>query len=93
MNPYVDEEVQGNVADVLKAIIQLSADKGDPCLIGPNSLARELASEARISQLLDYMLDPVAPHSTASLTNGISLIIELIRKNEVTNWYLLPTLS
>jgi hypothetical protein len=27
------------------------------------------------------MLDPDAPHSTASLTNGVSLIIELIRKN------------
>jgi SIT4 phosphatase-associated protein len=69
------------VADVLKAIIAISANASDAGVIGPNALSRELVSEATISKILDYMLDPVAPHSTASLTNGVSLIIELIRKN------------
>jgi SIT4 phosphatase-associated protein len=69
------------VADVLKAIIAISANSSDPGVIGPNALSRELVSEATISRILDYMLDPNAPYSTASLTNGVSLIIELIRKN------------
>ena len=81
--------MQGTVADILKAIIQLSANSNEPGVIGPNALVRELVSEKSICQILDYMLDPVAPYSTASLTNGISLIIELIRKNDrfcCMNW-------
>jgi SIT4 phosphatase-associated protein len=39
------------------------------------------------------MLDPNAPHSTASLTNGVSLIIELIRKNNRYDCFLLPKLK
>lgn len=66
---------------MLKAIIAISANSSDAGVIGPNALSRELVSEATISRILDYMLDPDAPHSTASLTNGVSLIIELIRKN------------
>jgi hypothetical protein len=94
MNPHVEPEVapvnpaqpynhqiQGTVADVLKAIIAISANSSDAGVIGPNALSRELVSETTVSKTLDYMLDPDAPHSTASLTNGVSLIIELIRKN------------
>jgi hypothetical protein len=66
---------------VLKAIIAISANSSDAGVIGPNALSRELVSETTVSKILDYMLDPDAPHSTASLTNGVSLIIELIRKN------------
>jgi SIT4 phosphatase-associated protein len=72
---------QTTVADVLKAIIAISANSSDAGVIGPNALSRDLVSEATIKKILDYMLDPTAPHSTASLTNGVSLIIELIRKN------------
>ena len=74
-------QIQGTVADVLKAIIAISANSSDAGVIGPNALSRELVSATTISKTLDYMLDPDAPHSTASLTNGVSLIIELIRKN------------
>lgn len=74
-------KIQGTAADVLKAIIAISANSSDVGVIGPNALSRDLVSEAAISRLLDYMLDPNAPHSTTSLTNGVSLIIELIRKN------------
>ena len=74
-------QIQATVADVLKAIIAISANSSDAGVIGPNALSRDLVSEATISKILDYMLDPAAPHSTASLTNGVSLIIELIRKN------------
>lgn len=66
---------------MLKAIIAISANSSDAGVIGPNALSRELVSEATISRILDYMLDPDAYYSTASLTNGVSLIIELIRKN------------
>jgi len=62
-------------------MIHLSASSNEAGVIGPNALSRELVSETSISRLLDYMLDPIAPYSTASLTNGVSLIIELIRKN------------
>lgn len=74
-------QIQGTVADVLKAIIAISANSSDAGVIGPNALSRELVSETTITRILDYMLDPDAPFSTASLTNGVSLIIELIRKN------------
>ena len=78
---YLLYKIQGTVADVLKAIIAISANSSDAGVIGPNALSRELVSEATINRILDYMLDPDAPFSTASLTNGVSLIIELIRKN------------
>ncbi len=93
MNPRVEGEVyihdaiplickkQGTASDVLKAIIAISANSSDAGVIGPNALSRELVSEAAISRILDYMLDPDGLYSTASLTNGVSLIIELIRKN------------
>ena len=57
----------------------MSANSSDAGVIRPNALSRELVSETTISKILDFMLDPNAPHSTASLTNGVSLIIELIR--------------
>jgi SIT4 phosphatase-associated protein len=74
-------KIQGTAADVLKAIIAISANSSDAGVIGPNALSRELVSEATISRILDYMLDPEGLHSTASLTNCVALIIELIRKN------------
>jgi hypothetical protein len=49
-------------------------------LIGGNSLIDQLKSEAVMTQLVNYMLDP-SPASTSSiLTNGINIIIELIRR-------------
>ncbi|OLL23393.1 Extragenic suppressor of kinetochore protein 1 [Neolecta irregularis DAH-3] len=81
MDPQVDPEIQTTVADVLKAIIAISANANDQSGIGPNSLSRELVGEKSITTLVEYMLHSVAPYSTATLTNGVSIIIELIRKN------------
>lgn len=81
LSPYVDPDVQFTVADVIKAIIAISANSNEPGVIGPNSLSRELVSRQTITTLTDYMTDSKAPHSATSLINGVSIVIELIRKN------------
>ncbi|WBW75009.1 serine/threonine protein phosphatase PP6 regulatory subunit Ekc1 [Schizosaccharomyces osmophilus] len=81
LDPYVDPDVQSTVADVIKAIIAISANSNEPGVIGPNSLSRELVSRRTITTLTDYMIDSKAPYSSTSLINGVSIVIELIRKN------------
>ncbi|KAJ3059862.1 hypothetical protein HK102_009788, partial [Quaeritorhiza haematococci] len=48
--------------------------------IGGNILVDELKSEAMMNKLVGYMLDKGAPNATSTLTNGINIIIELIRR-------------
>ncbi|KAL2915930.1 sporulation-induced protein [Polyrhizophydium stewartii] len=43
-------------------------------------LIDEMKSEAMLTKLVGYMLDRGAPNSTSSLTNGINVIMELVRK-------------
>ncbi|TPX65063.1 hypothetical protein SpCBS45565_g05457 [Spizellomyces sp. 'palustris'] len=47
---------------------------------GGNALVDELKSEIIMNKLVDYMLEKSAPHSGSTLTNGINIIIELIRR-------------
>ncbi|BFZ60654.1 sporulation-induced protein [Saitoella coloradoensis] len=81
IDPHQPTDTQTIVADVLKAIIAISANADNQGVIGPNSLSRELVSEETVNKLVDYMLHPTAPNSTTCLTNGVSIVIECIRKN------------
>ncbi|KAJ3023801.1 hypothetical protein HKX48_000935 [Thoreauomyces humboldtii] len=51
-----------------------------PTLSGGNVLVDELKSEAMMNKLSTYMLDQTTPQSATTLTNGINIIIELIRR-------------
>ncbi|KAJ3039005.1 hypothetical protein HDV00_012692 [Rhizophlyctis rosea] len=48
--------------------------------VGGNTLVDELKSEAMMNKLVGYMLDKAAPNTGSTLTNGINIIIELIRR-------------
>ncbi|KAJ3139313.1 hypothetical protein HDU90_000679 [Geranomyces variabilis] len=48
--------------------------------VGGNALVDELKSEAMMNKLASYMLDQSTPQSATTLTNGINIIIELIRR-------------
>lgn len=65
-------------ADFIKAIITISGNSDNDLvsIIGPNELIRKLASPSVMEQLIKIMLK-----GGISLNNGISIIIELIRKN------------
>ncbi|ORY83228.1 SIT4 phosphatase-associated protein-domain-containing protein [Protomyces lactucae-debilis] len=81
LKPDVDPDIQTTVSDVIKAIIAISANSNDPGVIGPNALSRNLVSEDTMSTLVRHMIQPVEAGSNASLTTGVSIVIELIRKN------------
>ena len=49
--------------------------------IGTNVLIDELKSEVIVTKLVGFMLDRTAPHSTSTLINGVTIFIELIRRN------------
>ncbi|KAI8998266.1 SIT4 phosphatase-associated protein-domain-containing protein [Gaertneriomyces semiglobifer] len=51
-----------------------------PQTVGGNALVDELKSGPIMVKLVNYMLDRSAPHSGSTLTNGINIIIELIRR-------------
>ena len=69
---------QTAAGDFLKAIITISANasQNEQSCIGPNSLTRQLVSEACIESLITDMLRGGNP-----LTVGVGIIIEVIRKN------------
>ncbi|CRG84741.1 SIT4-associating protein SAP185 [Talaromyces islandicus] len=70
--------VQTSAGDFLKAIITISANatqSEQPC-IGPNSLTRQLVSAQCVEQLIGLMLQ-----GGNSLTVGVGIVIEVIRKN------------
>ncbi|KAJ3056073.1 hypothetical protein HK097_008201 [Rhizophlyctis rosea] len=48
--------------------------------VGGNTLVDELKSEVMMNKLVGYMLDKTAPNTGSTLTNGINIIIELIRR-------------
>lgn len=66
---------------MIKAIIAISANSNDQEVIGPNALSRNLVSGTTISQLVSNMTKATEDGSNASLTTGVSIVIELIRKN------------
>ncbi|RKP13482.1 SIT4 phosphatase-associated protein-domain-containing protein, partial [Piptocephalis cylindrospora] len=84
LDPNKDPEDHAAAAQVILDIITIS-QCSNPELpsIGTNALITELKSARLVSQLVDYMLDPKAPHATSSLVNGVAIFIELIRRNYV----------
>jgi SIT4-associating protein SAP185/190 len=79
---YISSEhpssIQTSAGDFLKAIITISANatQNEQSCIGPNSLTRQLVSAPCIEQLIQCMLQ-----GGNSLTVGVGIVIEVIRKN------------
>ncbi|KKF96587.1 Extragenic suppressor of kinetochore protein 1 [Ceratocystis platani] len=78
LSPERNWVVQTAAGDFLKAIITISANasQNDQQCIGPNELTRQLVSKPCIEQLIGYMLG-----GGNTLTVGVDVIIEVIRKN------------
>jgi len=78
LGPDCDATIQCAAADFLKAFIAISGNCIDEVAsgIGPNELTRELASHKIMSELIANMLK-----GGTCLSNGVGIIIELIRKN------------
>ena len=78
ISPDYPAATQTAAGDFLKAIITISANATgtDQTVIGPNELTRELVSEECTSSLLKEMLK-----GGNSLTVGVGIVIEVIRKN------------
>lgn len=78
IGPDHPASTQTAAGDFLKAIITISANATgtDQTVIGPNELTRELVSPECIQSLLDEMLK-----GGNSLTVGVGIVIEVIRKN------------
>ncbi|CEP62964.1 SAPS family protein LALA0_S06e07932g [Lachancea lanzarotensis] len=80
---YLDNEkhapdVQACAGDLLKAVITISANAPlDDMSIGPNSLTRQLASE----ECMLFLLNTIVKKRGNALMNAVSIVIELIRKN------------
>lgn len=70
--------MQTAAGDFIKAIITISANasQNDQQCIGPNELTRQLVSQECVEQLIQYMLS-----GGNSLTVGVGIVIEVIRKN------------
>ena len=69
---------QTSAGDFIKAIITISANasQNEQSCIGPNSLTRQLVSESCIQSMITNMLK-----GGNSLTVGVGIVIEVIRKN------------
>lgn len=78
LTPEHDQSVQSAAADFLKALLAISGNCVDEIAssIGPNELTRQLASPKIMERLIQIMLK-----GGTSLSNGVGIIIELIRKN------------
>ncbi|KAG0669374.1 hypothetical protein C6P45_003810 [Maudiozyma exigua] len=73
-----DTSVQSAAGDFLKAFVTLSANSNNEIAlgIGPNELTRQLVSKEMIERLIQIMLK-----GSTSLSNGVGIVIEMIRKN------------
>ncbi|CAL9731707.1 SIT4-associating protein Sap185p [Monosporozyma unispora] len=73
-----DSCVQSSAADFIKAFVTLSANSNNEISIGigPNELTRQLVSTKMVERLINIMLE-----GGTSLSNGVGIIIEIIRKN------------
>lgn len=72
----VSSSIQSAAGDFLKAFITISANNAENTTIGPNELTRELVSEPMVRMLVDKMLQ-----GGTGLSNGVGIVIEIIRKN------------
>ncbi|TPX46863.1 hypothetical protein SeMB42_g02679 [Synchytrium endobioticum] len=89
LDPRLDTEIHNTAAQTLLDIIAVSYQTMAPPdqqpddamnQMGGNVLIDELKNEAMMNKMVGYMLDSSAPYATSSLTNGINIIIELIRR-------------
>lgn len=76
LSPETPSSVQSAASDFLKAFITISANNAENTTIGPNELSRELVSEPIVQMLLDNMIK-----GGTGLSNGVGIVIEIIRKN------------
>ncbi|SPQ24321.1 e694f99e-eba5-4cb5-92d3-e40d5bec2b88 [Thermothielavioides terrestris] len=78
LGPEHNWATQTSAADFIKAIITVSANasQNEQTCIGPNELTRQLVSSPCVEQLIKYMLG-----GGNSLTCGVGIVIEVIRKN------------
>ncbi|KAI9337958.1 SIT4 phosphatase-associated protein-domain-containing protein [Obelidium mucronatum] len=89
LDPNLDIETHNTAAQTLLDIIAVSYQNGGPMeqeeggpvtLAGGNSLVDELKSEPMMRKIFGYMLDKSAPNATSSLSSGVIIMIELIRR-------------
>ncbi|GMM33261.1 Sap190 protein [Saccharomycopsis crataegensis] len=85
LKPKYDNAIQTSAGDFLKAFITISGNSAsgqdgngaaDNSLIGPNELTRQLVSKKMVKKLVNNMLC-----GGNSLSNGVGIVIEIIRKN------------
>lgn len=76
LSPEISSSIQSAASDFLKAFITISANNAENTTIGPNELSRELVSEKIVRMLLDNMVK-----GGTGLSNGVGIVIEIIRKN------------
>lgn len=78
LTPEYDANTQSAASDFLKALLAISGNCVDEIAssIGPNELTRQLTSPKVMERLIQIMLN-----GGTSLSNGVGIIIELIRKN------------
>ncbi|KAF8979145.1 hypothetical protein BGZ46_005763 [Entomortierella lignicola] len=82
LDPNFDAEVHSIASQVLLDVIAISqSSHPEQPSIGTNILIDELKSEVLVSQLVSFMLDRDAPYSSSTLINGVTIFIELIRRN------------
>ncbi|KAJ3345504.1 hypothetical protein HDU83_004041 [Entophlyctis luteolus] len=89
LDPNLDIETHNTAAQTLLDIIAVSyqnvgpSDQEDGAPLnfgGGNALVDELKSEAIMRKIFGYMLDKTAPNATSSLSSGVIIMIELIRR-------------
>lgn len=77
LRPDINPGIQSAAGDFIKALVTISANSNaDNSTVGPNELTRDLVSESTMEELSDLML-----MGGTSLSNGVGIIIEIIRKN------------
>lgn len=78
LSPNHSSSTQSAAGDFLKALITISANSNNEIAsaIGPNELTRQLVSAPMMEKLVKLMLC-----GGTSLSNGVGIVIELIRKN------------
>lgn len=77
-NDKYPNDIQNCIGDFLKALISISANAPvDDISVGPNELTRKLASHDCIDRMIDIILN----QGGFALNITVSVIIELIRKN------------
>ncbi|KAJ3355557.1 hypothetical protein HDU83_003224 [Entophlyctis luteolus] len=89
LDPNLDIETHNTAAQTLLDIIAVSYQNAGPSdqedgtplnFGGGNALVDELKSEAMMRKIFGYMLDKTAQNATSSLSSGVIIMIELIRR-------------